>query len=95
MPHMPKCPISWQGLADEIRAEPWIYWLILALSLAGANLTSGPSDDALGRGWGFLAWVFGNALLGWHFWRKDRKYTMLFMYLAYEYYNIRGVLNNW
>jgi len=92
MPLMLKCRRYWQALVEDIKAESLTDWLIMALAVAGAHLTSGPVGDSFGRGLGFFVWIFSNGALGYYFRHKP---VLLLMYLIYEGYNIRGVWNNW
>lgn len=85
----------WGELVDSLKAETPLYWLTMVLALAGAKLTSGPIDDSFNRGLGFAIWIISNGLLLYHFTYKERKPTMIFMYLVYEYYNVVGMINNW
>lgn len=64
----------------------------MILSVLGAKWTS--SDNNRMRGAGFLVWIFSNAYIGYSF-LIEWNYPMIVTYLCYEYYNVRGLYNNW
>lgn len=81
----------WRGLVDDIKIRP-LYWLTMALAIIGAYWSSDPS--AILRGAGFCVWVFSNGYLLYHF-VLERNPPMIILFILYEIFNIRGVLNNW
>ena len=67
-------------------------WLIVVLSLLGARLVS--SATRRSREIGFAVWICSNCLIGVGFYQTgDIPQALLFL-VGYEYYNIRGYLNN-
>lgn len=81
----------WRGLVDDISLRP-LYWLTMLLALAGAALTT--ELNPVLRGWGFFLWLFSNGYLLYHF-AKDKNTPMVLLFVAYEIFNLRGVINNW
>lgn len=84
---------SIQSIFSDIKNNPF-YWVAMLLGMAGAHLTSGPVLDTFGRGLGFFVWIFSNGYLLYRF-KKDGNIPMTGLFILYEYYNIRGVLNSW
>ena len=91
MPLMQRCQTYWRELANDIQKRP-LYWLTMALALLGAYWSSDPSDIL--RGAGFFVWIFSNGYLLYHF-LLERNTPMILLFICYEIFNIRGVLNNW
>jgi len=81
----------WGELVDDIRERPY-YWLTMALAVLGAYWSS--SSDPILRGAGFGVWIFSNGYLLYHF-VLERNPSMIILFILYELFNIRGVLNNW
>jgi hypothetical protein len=67
-------------------------WLIVFLSLLGARLVSSATRRT--RKIGFSVWIISNGMIGFGFYQTgDIPQALLFL-VGYEYYNLRGYINN-
>jgi hypothetical protein len=75
----------------DIKENPLNY-LMMLFSLLGGFLTS----DYLSfyRGLGFLIWLVSNFYIFYIFYKQENL-PMAFVYIVFEFINIRGLLNNW
>jgi hypothetical protein len=78
-------------IAKDIFFQP-LYYLAMVLSISGAYLTSGTSDQL--RTLGFAVWILSNFIIGAGFY-KDRNWPMVATFIFYEIMNVRGVFSNW
>lgn len=67
-------------------------WLIVFLSLLGARLVSSATRRT--RKIGFAVWCISNCMIGFGFYQTGNIPQALLFLVGYEYYNIRGYLNN-
>jgi len=75
----------------DIQNHPLNY-LMMVVSLLGGFFTS----DSLSfyRGLGFLLWLASNFFVFYIFYKQENL-PMAFVYLVFEFINIRGLWNNW
>lgn len=80
-----------QYLYLDILSKP-LFYVTMVLSILGAKWAA--TTSAKIRGLGFFVWIFSNGYIGYSF-LIEYNYPMIVTYLLYEYYNIKGVYNNW
>ena len=75
----------------DIQNHPLNY-LMMVVSLLGGFFTS----DSLSfyRGLGFALWLISNFFVFYIFYKQENL-PMAFVYLVFEFINIRGLWNNW
>lgn len=86
---MPKFNLEY--FKKDIKNNPLNY-LMMILSLLGGFFTA----DILSfyRGLGFLIWICSNMYICLIFYKQEN-IPMAFVYLVFEFINIRGLINNW
>lgn len=67
-------------------------WFVTAISLLGAHLVSCKSKER--RKAGFGVWILSNALIGYGYFEVGNMAQFCLFIIGYQYYNIRGILNN-
>lgn len=80
-----------QFLINDIIEKP-LFYLTMILSILGAKWASEKTRQL--RGAGFLVWVFSNGYIGYTF-LLEKNIPMIITYVIYEYYNFKGLYNNW
>ena len=80
-----------QFVITDIQEKP-LFYITMILSILGAKWAAAKTSKL--RGAGFLVWIFSNGYIGYSF-LIENNIPMIITYILYEYYNIKGVYNNW
>ena len=78
-------------LINDIQEKP-LFYVTMVLSILGAKWAAAKTNGL--RGAGFLVWIASNGYIGYSF-LLEHNIPMIITYILYEYYNIKGVYNNW